>query len=222
MGAGSRGRGGSAIHVRPLPRLHAVTNDAICRGADFGIQAAAIAAAGSGVAIHARAPESTTAQHTVFAQRIAALARPAEAAVIVSARPDLAAAIDAHGVQLRADDLGVADARHVFLNGWVGRSVHSEAEARAAVAEGADYLMVGTIFPSATHPGHPAAGLEMVTAVAKLGRPVIAIGGMNPERAAAARNAGAWGVAAISALWAAKDPYAAAMEMLGVLVADGE
>jgi len=206
--------------MRPLPRLHAVTNDVICRGADFGIQAAAIAAAGSGVAIHARAPGSTTAQHTVFAQRIAALVRPAEAAVIVSARPDLAAAIDAQGVQLRAGDLSVADARKVFPDGWIGRSVHSEAEARAAVAEGADYLLVGTIFPSATHPGHPTAGLELVATVATLGRPVIAIGGMNPERAAAARDAGAWGIAAISALWGVKDPYAAAMEMLGVWVGD--
>ena len=200
--------------------MHAVTNDVICRGADFGIQAAAIAAAGSAVAIHARAPDSTSAQQTIFAQRIAALTRPAEASVIVSARPDLAAAIDAQGVQLRASDLTVADARTVFGTGWIGRSVHSEAEARAAVEEGADYLLVGTIFDSSSHPDQSASGLEMITTVAALGRPVIAIGGMSPERAAAARDAGAWGVAAISALWGVKDPYAAAMAMLGVWVGD--
>lgn len=200
--------------MRPLPRLHAVTNDVICRGADFGIQAAAIAAAGSGVAVHARAPGSTAAQLTVFAGRILALARPAEAAVVVSARPDLAQGLGAQGVQLRAGDLTVADARRVFPSGWIGRSVHSEAEAKAAVDEGADYLLVGTIFATDSHPGQPAAGLQMITAVAALGRPVIAIGGMNAERARAARDAGAWGVAAISALWRVRDPHGAAVEML--------
>ncbi|MDZ4675353.1 MAG: thiamine phosphate synthase [Gemmatimonadota bacterium] len=200
--------------MRPLPRLHAITNDVICRGADFGIQAAAIAAAGSGVAIHARAPESTTAQLTIFAQRILALARPAEAAVVVSTRPDLAQSVGAQGVQLRAGDLTVADARRIFTTGWIGRSVHSEAEAEAAVLEGADYLLVGTIFESASHPGHSAAGLGMVTRAAALGKPVLAIGGMDPDRARAARDAGAWGVAAISALWPVRDPYAAALEML--------
>lgn len=200
--------------MRPLPRLHAITNDAVCRGADFGIQAAAIAAAGSGVALQARAPESNAAQLTVFAKRLLALAKPAEAAVIVSARPDIARALGAQGVQLRTGDLDVGDARAVLGPGWIGRSVHSEAEARAAVDAGADYLITGTIFESASHPGRAATGLEMVSRCARLGVPVIAIGGMNPERARQAVEAGAWGVAAISALWLAGDPYAAAMAML--------
>lgn len=204
--------------MRPLPHLHAVTNDVICRGADFGIQAAALAAAGSGVALHARAPESNAAQLTVFARRLMALARPAEAAVIVSGRPDIARGVGAHGVQLRAGDLDVPDARTVLGEGWIGRSVHNEAEAEAAVAAGADYLITGTIFESATHPGRAASGPGMISRCAAFGKPVIAIGGMNPERARRAREAGAWGVAAISALWLADDPYAAAMTMLEAMV----
>ncbi|MFN2317588.1 MAG: thiamine phosphate synthase [Gemmatimonadales bacterium] len=200
--------------MRPLPRLHAITNDAICRGADFGIQAAAIAAAGSGVALHARAPDSNAAQLTIFAKRLIALAAPAEASVIVSGRPEIARALGAQGAQLRTGDLDVSDARAVLGPGWIGRSVHSEAEAEAAVTAGADYLLTGTIFESASHPGRAAAGLDMVTRCARLGVPVVAIGGMNPERARQARDAGAWGVAAISALWLADDPYAAAMAML--------
>lgn len=200
--------------MRPFPRLHAVTNDAICRGAAFGIQAAAIAAAGSAVALHARAPDSTAAQLTVFATRLVALARPPEAAVIISGRPDLARAVGAQGVQLRPGDLSVVDARAVLGSGWVGRSVHSPAEAEAAVAAGADYLVVGMIFESVSHPERTPAGLGMIRSVAALGRPVIAIGGMNPERARAAREAGAWGVAAISALWGAKDPHAATLAMV--------
>lgn len=207
--------------MRPLPRLHAVTTAAVCRGADFGIQAAAIAAAGSGVALHARAPEASAAELAVHARRLVALARPPEAAVVVSGRPDLARALGAQGVQLRGGDLTVADARAVLGNGWIGRSVHSDAEAEAAVAEGADYLLVGTIFESPSHPGRPGAGLGMVRRCAALGRPVIAIGGMDARRAAAAREAGAWGVAAISALWQADDPYAAARGFLEALDASG-
>jgi thiamine-phosphate diphosphorylase len=119
---------------------------------------------------------------------------------------------------LRIGDLSVPDARVVLGAGWIGRSVHSEAEAEAAVAEGADYLTVGTIFDSASHPRHQGAGLEMITRVAALGKPVIAIGGMNADRARAAREAGAWGVAAISALWGVKDPHDAAMAFLDAMM----
>ena len=142
------------------------------------------------------------------------LASPAEAAVIVSARPDIARAAGAHGVQLGAGDLSVADARVVFGSGWIGRSVHGLEEARAAVGEGADFLLVGTVFESQTHPGQHPLGLPVLAAIARLGLPVIAIGGVTPERAASVRDAGAWGVAAITALWHAADPYAAATALL--------
>jgi thiamine-phosphate pyrophosphorylase len=93
-------------------------------------------------------------------------------------------------------------------------SVHSLGEAEAAVAAGADGLVVGTIWPTASHPGREATGLSLVARAAALGRPVIAIGGVTPERAREARRAGAWGVAAIGALWQAKDRYAATMALL--------
>jgi thiamine-phosphate pyrophosphorylase len=142
------------------------------------------------------------------------LARPPEAAVFVSGRPDVAAAVGAHGVQLAGDDLSPADARQVLGPGWIGRSVHGEAEAEDAVAEGADFLMVGSVYESASHPGQRSAGLGLVRAAAALGRPVIAIGGIDAARAREAREAGAYGVAAIRALWWAADPAAAALALL--------
>lgn len=203
--------------MRPLPRVHAVTDDAICRDADFGIKAASIAAAGSAVALHARAPASTTVQLTGFAKRLTALAAPPEAAVIISGRPDLARALNATGVQLRSGDLSVADARRVCPDRWIGRSVHSEREAREAIALGADYLVLGTIFPTKSHPGFEGSGLGLVTAVAKLGVPIIAIGGITAANVGAIREAGAWGVAVISAVWNHPDPYAATLELLAAL-----
>jgi thiamine-phosphate diphosphorylase len=197
--------------VRPLPRLFAVTNDAVCRSADFGVRAAAVAALGPAAALVVRAPGSTTAQHAAFAERVSALAKPPEAAVVVHARPDLACAIGAQGVQLRRTDLAPADARRVLRRGWVGVSVHSRQEAEEAIAEGADYLVAGNVFATTSHPERPARGLPWLTEICRLGAPVIAIGGITPARAAEVKAAGAWGVAVISAVWDGPDPAAATL-----------
>lgn len=200
--------------MRPLPRLHAITDADVLAAPDFGVRAAAIAAAGPAVALHARDRTAGGAALARAAERMLALARPPEAAVFVNGRPDVAAALGAQGVQLAGDDLAPADARVVLGHGWIGRSVHSAGEARTAVAEGADFLLVGNVYETPSHPGRPAAGLDLVRAAAALGRPVIAIGGIDAARAAEARDAGAYGVAAIRALWAAADPAAAALALL--------
>jgi thiamine-phosphate pyrophosphorylase len=191
-----------------------VTDAEVLAAPDFGVRAAAIAAAGSAVALHARDRAAGGAALARAAARLLALARPAEAAVFVSGRPDVAAALGAQGVQLAAEDLAPADARRILPAGWIGRSVHTAAEAAAAVDEGADYLLVGNVYQTASHPGRPAAGLDLVRAAAALGRPVIAIGGIDAARAEAVRQAGAWGVASVAALWRAPDPAAAALALL--------
>ena len=61
-------------------------------------------------------------------------------------------------MQLAADDLDAGDARRLFAGGWIGRSVHDLDEAAAAIAEGADFLMVGNVYPTDSHPGRPAVG----------------------------------------------------------------
>ena len=88
------------------------------------------------------------------------------------------------------------------------------AGADTAAREGADYLLVGNVYETTSHPDRPAKGLDLVRAAASLGLPVIAIGGIDAARAAAAREAGAYGVAAIAALWRAPDPAAAALALL--------
>jgi thiamine-phosphate diphosphorylase len=148
------------------------------------------------------------------AQRLVSLARPPEAAVFVRGRADIAAAVGGHGVQLGTTDLVPADARRVLPGGWIGRSVHTVEEARAAVAEGADFLVVGSIYRTASHPEREPVGPELVTRTARLGVPVIAIGGVTSERVAELKDAGAYGVAAIRSLWQAADPAAATMAML--------
>jgi thiamine-phosphate diphosphorylase len=206
--------------VRPLPRLHAITDAAVLALDDLGVRASAIAAAGPAVALHARDRAAGGARLAAVAQRLLRLARPPEAAVFVNARPDVASAVGAQGVQLGAQDLSPAEARASFPRGWIGRSVHSADEAAAAADAGADYLLVGTIFPSRTHPGQPAAGTGLIRETVRFGLPVIAIGGVDAAGAVAARDAGAYGVAAIGALWHAADPAASALALLAPWLED--
>jgi thiamine-phosphate pyrophosphorylase len=206
--------------MRPLPRVHAFTDAALLVLPEFGIRAAAIAAGGSAVALHARAPGENGARLVAGALRMLSLARPPEAGVFVSGRPDIAAALGASGVQLGIQDLTPADARRVLPHGWIGRSVHSRDEAAAAVAEGADFLVVGSIYETPSHPDRPAAGPGLVRQCASLGKPVIAIGGITPERAIEVKAAGAYGVAAIRALWQAPDPAAATLALLAPWMSD--
>lgn len=119
--------------------------------------------------------------------------------VVVSSRADVALAIGAAGVHLPERDLPVAAARRLLGRGrLVGRSVHSVEGAIEAETAGADYVVFGSVFASESHPGQPVAGLEelrRVTAAVRI--PVLAIGGVDAGRAAACREAGAAGFAAI-------------------------
>lgn len=200
--------------MRPLPRLHAFTDGAILARTDLGVRAAAIAAAGASVALYARDRAASGALLLAAALRLGALARPPEAALLVAGRADVAAAVGAHGVYLGAGDLSPHEVRATLPAGWIGCSVHTVDAARAARDDGADYLVAGNIYRTASHPERAARGLRFITEVAALGLPVIAIGGITAARAAETRGAGAWGVAAIGALWDTDDAAAAALALL--------
>lgn len=197
-----------------LPRVHAVTDTQVLAQPGFLDQVRRVATLGARVAIHLRDRTATGRALSDHAARLREALDGSGAALIVNARPDVAAAVSAEGVQLGGGDLGVADARRVLLRGWVGRSVHSLGEARSAADEGADFLLAGTIFTSASHPGAPAQGPGFIHELTSVGAPVIAIGGVTPERAGEVRAAGGWGVAAIRSIWYADDPARAAQSML--------
>jgi thiamine-phosphate pyrophosphorylase len=119
--------------------------------------------------------------------------------VLISSRADLVLAAGAAGVQLPDGDLPVAAARRLLGPArLIGRSVHSLEAAEQAEAAGAQYLVFGPVFPTASHPGRQAAGLAALGAVAAAVRiPVLAIGGIDRARAQACLEAGASGFAAI-------------------------
>lgn len=124
-------------------------------------------------------------------------ARGSSTRVVVNDRLDVALGCGADGVHLRGDSIAPADARRIapppFL---IGRSVHSVED--VAAAGGADYLIAGTTFPTASKPGASCLGERGLTAIVRAARiPVLAIGGVTVDRLAAVAATGAAGFAAI-------------------------
>jgi len=98
-----------------------------------------------------------------------------------------------------------------MMHGFCGGSVHSVETACEAAAQGADYLIAGTIFASQSHPGTPPAGLGFLRDVcAAVSLPVLAIGGVTPQNLKLCLEAGAAGVAILSPIMRATNPKASA------------
>lgn len=146
------------------------------------------------------------------ARQLAALCRAHGATFIVNDSIELALAVQADGVHLGREDEDARHARIVFPDGIVGVSCYADPQAASLAAKaGADYVAIGSVFPSSTKPAAPPAPLEAIArARAACGLPVAAIGGITPENAPAAIAAGADMVAVISAVFAAPDVRAAA------------
>ncbi len=139
----------------------------------------------------------------------------------VTVNTDLAAAREtgAAGVHLPAGrDLAAARAA-LGPEALIGASAHGREEAAAAAAAGADYVTLSPVFESASKPGYgPALGLEGLRgAAARIPVPVIALGGIDPDNAAACLAAGAAGVAVMGTVMRAADPGAVAAELLFAL-----
>jgi thiamine-phosphate pyrophosphorylase len=142
------------------------------------------------------------------------------AALLINDRIDVALAAGADGVHLGQDAIPPADARRIVgATRLVGTSTHSPAEAGAAGAGGADFVVFGPVYrtPSKTPFGPPRGPDELAEVTASVRLPVFAIGGITAERVAEVRQAGAAGIAVISAIIAAEDPTRAAQELLAAL-----
>jgi thiamine-phosphate pyrophosphorylase len=196
----------------PLPVLHVVTNDEIARRPHLASGARDVAQAGA-VALHARAPGSDGRALLELARVLGTAVADTDSLLLVNDRVDVARVVGSRGVHLPAGGLPVADARRILgPRALIGRSAHSAEEARRAQAEGADYVFLGPIWETASHPGRKPLGPEALAQCAPAR--VIAIGGITAERAPVCREAGAYGVAVITAVWNAADPGGAAREIL--------
>lgn len=169
-----------------------------------------------GEALRAGAPAVQLREKTLpprdtlpLARRLRADTKTADALLFVNDRIDIALAVGADGVHLGPDDLPVAAARRIAPPGFlIGYSADEPAAARAAVAEGADYIGCGAVFPTSTKSdAGRAVGLGgLARMVAAVDVPVVAIGGITEACAPGVFRAGATGCAVVGAVMAANDP----------------
>ncbi|MBI3031081.1 MAG: thiamine phosphate synthase [Candidatus Rokubacteria bacterium] len=143
-------------------------------------------------------------------------AKQAGIGLVVNDRLDLALAVEADGLHLGQDDLPASVARRLLPPPmFLGVSTHSLEQARQAEREGADYVAVGSIFPTATKPEFQLVGLDLLRTVRQtIAAPLVAIGGITADNAEEAIRAGADGVAVISAVCGAPDPAMATRLLL--------
>jgi thiamine-phosphate pyrophosphorylase len=182
-----------------------------------------LAAALDGGARMVQLREKTWPSGTLFplAERLRARCGAAGVPFIVNDRVDLAVAVGADGVHLGQDDLPPAAARALLRPGMImGLSTHSVAQAEAAQAAGADYVAVGSMYPTTTKPEFRLVGPALVRELRpRIRVPLVAIGGITADNAGEVIAAGADAVAVISAVCGAPDPAAAARRFVQVIEA---
>jgi len=188
-----------------VPRIHAVTDDLILAHPEFTSRARGVMTAlGPRGAVHLRARYLTAAQLYAIALALGDAQESTGCWLVVNERLDVALAAKTHAAQLTTRSLTVADARVVAGDLPLGASIHSVHEALEAERDGADWIVAGHVYPTASHAGAAERGVELVAEVtAKTTIPCIAIGGVRPANVGTLRDAGAWGVAAITGIWGA-------------------
>ena len=142
------------------------------------------------------------------------------ARLLINDRADVALAVGADGVQRTHASLPVAALREITPPGFlIGASAHSAAEAREVAAQGADFVVFGPVYdtPSKRRYGPPQGLAALEAAAAASTRPLLAVGGITPERVGEVRAAGAAGVAVIGAIYGAARPADATKAFLDVL-----
>ncbi|HEU4566188.1 MAG TPA: thiamine phosphate synthase [Gemmatimonadaceae bacterium] len=214
-GSGER-EGRLPVSRSPLPVVHAVTDDLILTRHDFRDRARDVMSAlGPRGAVHLRARIIPAASLLAMAEWIAGVREETGCWLVVNDRVDVALAADADGVQLTSRSLAVADARRLAPELAVGASIHEVEAGIEAERAGADWVVAGHVFETASHPGEEGRGLPFIAALRRrVHLPVVAIGGIVPARVAELRAAGVHGVAAISGIWGAHDAERAATDYL--------
>jgi len=200
-------------------RLTLVTDRSQTRGRDLVAVAGECLAAGL-PAIQLREKDLGAAELAALCRRLLAPAQSAGATLIVNDRVDVALAVGVDAVQRTGTSLTVDDIRRIAGTRLrIGASVHSLGDAVDAELKGADWITFGPVYDTASKRafGPPQGLARLKTVTGRLRVPVIAIGGITPERVGEVLDAGARGVAVISGILAADSPGDATRRFLKAL-----
>jgi thiamine-phosphate pyrophosphorylase len=188
--------------------LTLVTDRTQTRGRDLAAVVGECLAAGL-PSVQLREKDLGAGDLAFLARRLRDLARDTRARLVINDRVDVALAVGADAVQRTHTSLSVEDMRRVAGDRLrIGASVHSLQDAVDAELQGADWVTFGPVYDTPSKRAYgPAQGLERLASMARgLKIPVVAIGGITPERVPETLAAGARGVAVISGILAAESP----------------
>ena len=152
-----------------------------------------------------------------LAEKVKALCDAHHASLLINDRVDVAMAVDADGVHLGGASVSVRTARSLIGDHkLIGVSIHSLAEAEASALAGADFLVFGPVYYTASKApyGEPQGLDPLKKVVEKISIPVYSIGGIKADNIGAVRATGTKGVSLISAIISASYPRQAAEEII--------
>lgn len=201
--------------MQPDYSLYLVTDRSLSLGRSTA-EVVAEAIRGGVTCVQLREKSCSTREFVAEAKALEQLLRPLGIPLIINDRLDIAMAVGAEGVHLGQKDMMLQDARRILgKDRIIGISVESVEDALEAAADGADYLGVSPVFgtPTKTDTAAPL-GLKGLAAIrAAVDIPLVAIGGINSTNCALVIDAGADGLAVVSALVSAPSPKDAATKL---------
>jgi thiamine-phosphate pyrophosphorylase len=204
-------------------RLYALVDPAVAGGRTLPDLTARIA--GHATLVQLRDKLGSTRAMVEEARALRGVLEPAGIPLLINDRVDVALAAEADGVHIGQDDMPVPDARLLLgRTAIIGLSINSVALAQAAPLELLDYVAIGGVYGTTSKDNaKPPIGIEGLRTIVqtvrarKRGFSICAIAGINAGNAGAAIEAGADGVAVISALSRSDDPEKAARELRAVV-----
>jgi thiamine-phosphate pyrophosphorylase len=205
--------------MKRVGRLHVLT-DMVLQSRFSHVDLTRLAVAGGADTIQFRQKTGSTREMIETARAMKRLCAEAGVAFIVNDRIDVALAAEADGVHLGQDDFPIPMARELLgPDKIVGGSAVTLAEAEKCLAEGADYVGFGPVFPTTSKDdAGPATGLARLREVVlKIPLPIVGIGGIDSANAARVLAVGAHGLAVISSICCQEDPTQATRDLLAVL-----
>ena len=194
------------MKAQPDYSIYLVTDDGCLQGRAL-IDCVREALEGGVTLVQYRAKTASSAEMYAEALQLKALCDSFKVPLIINDRLDIAMAVGAAGVHLGQDDFPCAAARKILGEDYIiGVSAHNQAEAKAALQSGADYLGCGAVFGTATKADVKKLGTEGLTAICReKGLPVVGIGGVTADNYREVRVAGADGAAIVSGILAQPD-----------------
>ncbi len=201
------------------PKLHMITG-----GRNFGASLHAAAQAAPWVDyIHLRNKAASAREMESWALHLLQ-GGVSPSKLVINDRVDVALAVGACGVQLAWHSLRPSTVKNRWPHLLVGVSVHTPQEAAEAFTEGADYVLFGHVYDSASKPGIPPQGLRLLEETVRLSgnHPVIALGGIQPAHIPGLLRTGAAGYAVLSGIGAAADPAQAARDYRDAALKGGD